>query len=50
MCVDCVLRTATLRKLLVAELKISVEGGTLRVEIGTRNFWSGEPFNSIREH
>lgn len=40
------LETCNFRKLLVAELKINIEGGTLRVEIGTRKFWLGEPFNS----
>lgn len=37
--------TCNFRKLLVAELKMNVEGGTLRVEIGTRKCWPGEPFN-----
>lgn len=37
--------TCNFRKLFVAKLKINVEGGTLRVEIGTRKCWPGEPFN-----
>lgn len=31
----------------MAELKMNAEGGTLRVDVATRKFWSRELFNSV---
>lgn len=42
----CSFRKYNFRKLLVAELEINVECSTLRIDMGTRKFWSREPFSS----
>lgn len=41
---NCNFRRHNFGKLLVAELKINVDCGTLKVDVGTRKFWSTELF------
>lgn len=44
---NCNFRKHNFKKLLVAELKINMEGVILRVDVATRKFWSTVPFSSI---